>query len=622
MNAILARTHVHSRLAERGCETNGDGHAVCPEHVRPDHDTSFPLLITDTTDDNGNVTGVDLRCTFGCPREQILENLDLTEEALEDAHWHPDRLNRQAFLEDTPTPLVSTVPTESGLKLPFPTDALPKDIGDMARTVAASVQVSEAMTGQLALGALSASLGGYVRASPTAGYEEPVNLWTLAVALPGERKSGTINHMMAPLAELERELMEEIKPERDNAKIERRVLEKRIARAEKVAVEAETPTDRADALKEAKELAEELSKVHMPASRRILADDVTQEALVSLMSETRGTLTITSAEGGIFATLAGKYDQSGDNTKFLCGHSGDPIKSDRVGRGLGEYGETIEDPALTVAVMVQPGVLAETIANPKHQASGLLGRFLYCWPESKLGYRNPEGAKLDADAVKRYRARIRKIAIEARKRAEDPKVRNSPRILTLSKEGKKVYLEYAAKTEARLRPGTGDLADTHGWGGKLVGAMVRIAGLLHCAEHSGDVIGKDAVKNAVEIAEFLSVHALRVFGELSDSDPDLKRAELMIAGIKRLAAQAEEKAERLQEQTGKVNNPGAPFEFTIRELFDAARCRDWVKSDDGLPALKRLEEYGWIYPVPAPKKAGRGRRPSPRFIAHPSILAN
>jgi hypothetical protein len=49
------------------------------------------------------------------------------------------------------------------------------------------------------------------------------------------------------------------------------------------------------------------------------------------------------------------------------------------------------------------------------------------------------------------------------------------------------------------------------WGGKLVGTMVRIAALMHCAVTEGDPteteISGSIMMAAVDIAEFLGVHA-------------------------------------------------------------------------------------------------------------------
>lgn len=46
---------------------------------------------------------------------------------------------------------------------------------------------------------------------------------------------------------------------------------------------------------------------------RLIADDVTPEALTSLLSENKGILTIISTEGGLFDTLAGRYSNGGIN---------------------------------------------------------------------------------------------------------------------------------------------------------------------------------------------------------------------------------------------------------------------------------------------------------------------
>ena len=68
---------------------------------------------------------------------------------------------------------------------------------------------------------------------------------------------------------------------------------------------------------------------------------------------------------------------------FLRGHAGDDLRVDRVNRPP----EHVERPALTMAVVVQPEVIAGLASKPGFRGRGLLGRILFSLPFSLIGYR-------------------------------------------------------------------------------------------------------------------------------------------------------------------------------------------------------------------------------------------
>jgi hypothetical protein len=59
---------------------------------------------------------------------------------------------------------------------------------------------------------------------------------------------------------------------------------------------------------------------------------------------------------------------------------------DRVNRPA----EYVKQPAVTVALTMQPDVLAGLMDTPGFRGRGLLGRFLYASPTSLLGRRQPD----------------------------------------------------------------------------------------------------------------------------------------------------------------------------------------------------------------------------------------
>jgi hypothetical protein len=92
----------------------------------------------------------------------------------------------------------------------------------------------------------------------------------------------------------------------------------------------QNPQARSQALATAADAALDAENTHVPALPRLVADDVTPEAAASLLAEQGGRLAVLSAEGGIFATMAGRYSGGVPSLEvFLKGHAGDLLRVDR-----------------------------------------------------------------------------------------------------------------------------------------------------------------------------------------------------------------------------------------------------------------------------------------------------
>src|SRR5690606_9880082 len=98
-----------------------------------------------------------------------------------------------------------------------------------------------------------------------------------------------------------------------------------------------------------------------------------------------GHVGIISAEGGVFASISGRYQQGTPQLDLILkAYDGDPYRVDRVGRDP----ITIARPAVVLGLTVQPHVLAETTHTPALRERGLMGRFTYCVPADTVGTRS------------------------------------------------------------------------------------------------------------------------------------------------------------------------------------------------------------------------------------------
>ena len=93
---------------------------------------------------------------------------------------------------------------------------------------------------------------------------------------------------------------------------------------------------------------------------------------------------------------------------------------------------------------------------------------------------------------------------------------DAPHVLRLMPEAREELLSFMARLEPRLAEGA-DLCHLSDWAGKLAGAVARISGLLHLAEHWTGLsqpmeVAADTVTTALRIGEYLILHR-RVSGE-------------------------------------------------------------------------------------------------------------
>jgi len=322
---------------------------------------------------------------------------------------------------------------------------------------------------------------------------------------------------------------------------------------------------------------------------QIIADDITLEALAQRLADQGGRLAVVSPEGGFLSTVAGRYKSNPDLSVPLKAHAGDRLRVDRIGRAS----NFVDKPALSLVMMVQPGVLSEASRNnSRFHESGFLARFLFVVPPSPLGHRDVNPPGLDPGTAAAYTAHVMAIARESR-------ATNDRHVLTLDAAAELARQELDRWVEPRLGR-AGELADLSDWASKLVGATVRLAGLIHVfsRETEGGVITVESMRGAIKLAEYFLAHAMCAFDIMAGRDAELEPARRVLGLIGR--------------------NPTF-CEFTARDLFTAAP-RSWMPDMASMTsALEKLIDYGWIIPLPEPARSDgtRGRQPSPRYRAHP-----
>jgi replicative DNA helicase len=472
----------------------------------------------------------------------------------------------------------------------FPVEAFPPWLEEQVAELARFTQTPCDLGASVALSVLSAAAGGRVTVEVRGSWREPVNLYTVAALEPGTRKSAVFAELTAPLLEAESLLAEQARPVIREAETQRKIATKD---AEKAAIAATGLDDQAEAeeaMAEAIGKAQIAEAITVPVMPRLVADDITPESLASRLAEQGGRLAVLSAEGGIFSIIAGRYTGGQANLEaFLKGHSGDMIRVDRKGRPP----EYIPRPALTLGLCVQPEVLRAIAAMPGFRGRGLLARILFSVPPDMIGQR-----KIGEDAIPpairdAYCQNVQSMTLTLAEWTD-------PAVLMLDPGARRLLLDAEREIEPRLDRDTGDLAGIVDWAAKHIGAVARLAGLLHLATHPQDgwmrPVSEETMQAALQAGRYYIAHALAAF-DLMGVDQVLADARVLLRWIERTR----------------------PQRFTRRDAHAGASRSRFPKVGDLDAPLALLEQHGYIRQDPAPPPAGPGRPPSPGYLVHPDL---
>ncbi|MBD5417082.1 MAG: DUF3987 domain-containing protein [Desulfovibrio sp.] len=469
--------------------------------------------------------------------------------------------------------------------------SLPPILGDFCSALAEEKQVPVEIAVAMALAALATAAQGRFMVRIREGYEEPLNLYTLCPLEPANRKSAVVESCIAPLREWERRMAENMAPLVKKAKSARLTMEKAIEAARARAAK-KTSLEEIQALQsEVEELEEQLPEV--PAVPRLLADNTTPEALAALMENVGGCVAILTAEGGIFDILAGMYSKGTPNLDlFLKAHSGDSFRVDR--RWAAPI--LLDHPRLTLGISPQPVTLSQREASRVFRGRGLDGRFLYFMPESLLGRRKMEPDPMPAPVRDRFHNAI--LDLLPRQWDGDPP---APMRLELSQDAYRLWHDFAAGVEKGLAPG-GEFEGMSDWGGKLPGAVARIAALFHLIGHERPADAKidgETMRRAAYMGALLAAHAKAAY-DLMGTDNRLEGGKRVLEWIRRRALQ----------------------QFSARDCFHGVRGQTSIFTHMEVvqAALEELEERGFIRELPLGRPAGPGRKPSPQYQVNPATL--
>ena len=472
----------------------------------------------------------------------------------------------------------------------FPCECLPTWLREMVLAVSVATQTPIDLPAMVGLGVVALSVARKVEIAVKKGYTEPLNLYTLSVLSPAERKSAVLSRMVMPVERHEVALMTASQADVARAASQRKVAEAARDKAQQDAARATDAGERTKLTLHAADLAAVAAKLEVPVVPRLITEDATPEALTRVLVEQGGRVAVVSSEGGVFDIMGGRYSQSGNANLdvYLKGHAGEQLRVDRIGRAT----QIVLGATLTVVLTVQPEVLRSIASKPGFRGRGLLGRFLYSLPTSRLGSRSIMPPPVPDAVEERYEEAVLSLLKLASV--------DVPHALYLAPAAEVAWVEYATEIEPKLGYG-GDLGSIQDWAGKHCGAVARIAGVLHLAEHAQDAepwvtpVCRQTMEQAITIGRYLVQHAVAAFGEMG-ADPAVEAATLILSWLRKTS----------------------PSEVTKRDIHRALHRR-FPRADDLDRPLAALADRGYLRA--RLQESGRGRPASPVYDVNPLGLS-
>ena len=485
------------------------------------------------------------------------ENISETDKALYEAYID-EKINSEW---EQPIPFEKDVHYQA-----FPVNCLPKTLSDYLKAVCDFVQVDSSMVALPMLSVLSLCLQGKAIVSyPANAHTESINIYTLTIAQPGERKSGVYKALIKPVETYQQQYNALHYKEIEQYKSKRQFLER-----QKQAALNKTSFERVQ------QLTNEICELKPVHEMRLICSDTTPEALAAEMSKQGGCMAVMDDEGSVFDVISGLYNNGQGNINlFLKAYDGSSHtifrrNSDNI---------TLNAPYLTIGIMTQPQQFIRTMNNPQFMGRGLMQRFLFAFPFGKAGNQNFTSNNIPPNIQKAYDELIVKLL-------RIPK-NDTPIKIMHDKESYATLNNYYDLLQSKMRNGGMFENDTlKEYASKHFGKVLKISGLLHLCDHTADEpINGQTAMNAVQIGLWAENMALKAFDGGACDDEITKNAKYIIRRIKE--RQYHDETLREIKRNCKSVHDDEAFNEAIELLEDMnyLRC-ETVRNTSGQPSVK------------------------------------
>lgn len=488
-----------------------------------------------------------------------------------------------------PAPLRDELPNVA----PFHPDMLPSRLRGWVVDIATRMSLPLDMVAIPAMVAAGSVIGRRVGIRPqeNTDWTEVGNLWGCVVAPPGFLKSPAASEALKPLRRLETKAAADFKEA-----MVAHVCAEELHKIEKEAAAGAAKKAMKDCGRDA--AMAKLSGVEQPAppvERRYLTSDATAEKLGEIcLANPEGVMVHRDEVVSLFADLE-REEKASARGFFLSAWNGQEAYTfDRIGRG------TVRIPAVNVSLFgtTQPHRLASYIRDSLRRIDdGMVQRLqLLAWPDFAGDYveadRWPDSeARTRAHECFDYLASI--DTQEIRAEIDDYGNPHAVPFLRFDGEALAAFRLWRVGLEKRVRS-DGLPAFLRSHFAKYRGLIPRLALICHLAGDGKGPVTGEALRQALQWADYLESHAHRAYASLGIANAEAARA------IWRRV------------ELGQVSAP-----FTARDIHR----KGWsgLADIEGVKAgLQALEEADWI----ASEKTETGGRPAVIYRLNPKALKN
>ncbi len=451
-------------------------------------------------------------------------------------------------------------------------DVLPPWACDYAYALSESKETPLTMATLLMLPAIASTVQRRHIVHVEGSYHEPLMIYAAPAMESGERKTAIVSPTYGPLFDFQGQLRKDALAAAQAAKIIRELAEddlKEIKKKYKSAFAEDRPALQQQIIDTEAKLP---PLVKLP---QLIVEDFTEASLGVFLADNKSGLAC-SDEGGLFDNLSGRHNETSEIDLFLKAHVASPHTVNRIGRD----NIFLQSPRLSVGISPQPSVLARFVDKPEFLSRGLVARFLWGLPTSKVGSRTLV-VRTVADSIRRgYSDSIIALAMQDQQFMGDP----SP--IQLSTAAYQMWKEFEAELEPRMGP-DGDLRTIKSWASKLAGAVVRIAGVCHAANfpHEASIMPIDGQQMAlaVDLGHALIPHAIAVHRLMGGAG---YTAEALVVA--------------LYDQAGWPADPQS-----LTDWWRPVRSIVGETSKAFEPVAIKLVDNGYLIPVDPPQKIGK-----------------
>ena len=401
----------------------------------------------------------------------------------------------------------------------FPIEAFPESVKNMAVGVSGVAQVPLPLSAVTALACISASIGGSLKVNSGGERTTQANLYFLGVAKSGVGKGQVFSYLSKPISDYENEALdifnENILPS----------LETDLEFAEEAFKEAKKKKDRETA-KDQRQLIKSL-EVQIKSPPRIFCEDITREALTSLLASQKGSAiaSFSSEARGLIGILNGRYSGGKSDEDLYCKcYSGDEITVNRLSRG----DIKVKRPCLSLCWLMQPDAAKELTTDSSMVESGLIPRILMFNSHAERR-EEPETPLVIDQSAKHEWGDICTQLLSLRNNPEEYTVQTTP-------EAHKTIVSFTNLSLGQTMIG-GELTDLGSFAARYGENTWKIALCLHAAEHGENSfryhLSEETAKNAISIMKWFIPEQLAFLSEqrFNRKNEDLERLATYFRGI-------------------------------------------------------------------------------------------